>query len=128
MSEISANTASVGIVNSSSKAPALAAKPIGPGSGSVSAAIKVEVAPPTPRMDPQEMLVQLSHALSELNKQMDHTGRSLGFSMDHSIAGNVITVTNKDTGEVIRQIPGEAVLNIAHSIDSLKGVIYSKLI
>jgi len=79
-------------------------------------------------MDPQEMLVQLSHALSELNKQMDHTGRSLGFSMDHSIAGNVITVTNKDTGEVIRQIPGEAVLNIAHSIDSLKGVIYSKLI
>jgi flagellar protein FlaG len=48
--------------------------------------------------------------------------------MDDSIHGPVITVHNTQTGEVVRQIPSQVVLNIAHSIDSLKGVLFSKKI
>jgi len=33
-------------------------------------------------------------------------------------------VTSKQTGEVIRQIPGEAVLRVANSIESLKGILF----
>ena len=35
---------------------------------------------------------------------------------------------NTQTGEVVRQIPSETALKIAHSIDSLKGLFFSKKI
>jgi len=120
--------AAVGSAQAAVAATATALKPIGPGTGSVAAAVKIETPPPAPKMDLQQMQRQLQEAVVELNKQMGHAGRSLGFSMDESVGMNVITVTNKDTGELVRQIPGEDVLRVAHSIESLKGIIYSKLI
>ena len=36
-----------------------------------------------------------------------------------------VVVTNSATGEVIRKIPTEEVIRVAHSIDALKGVLYS---
>jgi len=36
----------------------------------------------------------------------------------------VIKVTNSTTGEVIRQIPDETVLRIAHTMEALKGMLY----
>jgi flagellar protein FlaG len=45
--------------------------------------------------------------------------------MDNTINTPVIAVTDKDTGELIRQIPAEAVLRVAHSIENLKGVLYN---
>ena len=94
-----------------------------------------EAAPvPTPepvkaqRIDPQEMHRQLQEAVQELNKQMDHTGRSLGFSIDDTLGRSIVKVVNKDTGELVRQIPSEDVVRVAHSIESLKGLLYSKSI
>ncbi len=66
-------------------------------------------------------------AVVELNAQMAKTGRSLGFSYDEAAGQSVIRVINKDTGAVLRQMPGEAVLSVAHSIESLKGILYSNL-
>lgn len=101
-------------------------KPIGPGTGAVEAAVKIYT-PQAPKVDLQEMNRQLREAVAALNDQMSKAGRSLGFSVDTAVGVSVITVTNKDTGELVRQIPGEDVLRVAHSIESLKGVIYSKL-
>jgi uncharacterized FlaG/YvyC family protein len=33
----------------------------------------------------------------------------------------VVTVTNQETGEVIRQIPNEVIIRMARSIDETKG-------
>ena len=137
MSEMNSGALSMGAVggaqaaaaaSAASAASAAALKPIGPGTGSVAAAVKIETPPPAPKMDLQQMQRQLQEAVVELNKQMGNAGRSLGFSMDPSVGMNVITVTNKETGELVRQIPGEDILRVAHSIESLKGIIYSKLI
>jgi len=131
MSEINSGALSAGAVGGAQAAAAASAaalKPIGPGTGSVAAAVKIETPPPAPKMDLQQMQRQLQEAVVELNKQMGHAGRSLGFAMDQSVGVNIITVTNKDTGEMVRQIPGEDILRVAHSIESLKGIIYSKLI
>jgi flagellar protein FlaG len=38
----------------------------------------------------------------------------------------VITVTDKDTGEVIRQIPTEVVVRVAHSIEKMKGLLFDQ--
>jgi uncharacterized FlaG/YvyC family protein len=40
----------------------------------------------------------------------------------------VIRVSNTATGEVIRQIPSEDVLRMAHQIDALKGILYNKAV
>jgi uncharacterized FlaG/YvyC family protein len=41
--------------------------------------------------------------------------------VDPSLDRPVVTVTNRETGEVIRQIPNEVVIRMAHSIDDNKG-------
>jgi len=79
-------------------------------------------------LNPEEKEKTLKAALNELNQQMVSNKQHLGFRMDDAIHGPVITVHNTQTGEVVRQIPSQVVLNIAHSIDSLKGVLFSKKI
>jgi len=37
-----------------------------------------------------------------------------------------VTVRNKENGEVVRQIPGDEVLAVAHNIERLKGIIFSR--
>jgi flagellar protein FlaG len=69
---------------------------------------------------------ELDHALDELKRLADNSGRSLGFSRDQAVSGPVITVTDKDTGEVVRQIPTEVVVRVAHSIEKMKGLLFDK--
>jgi flagellar protein FlaG len=79
-------------------------------------------------LNPEEKQQSLKAALNELNQQMVANKQNLGFRMDDAIHGPVITVHNTQTGEVLRQIPSETALKIAHSIDSLKGLFFSKKI
>jgi len=69
---------------------------------------------------------ELEHALEKLTQLADNSGRALGFSKDQAVSGPVITVTDKDTGEVIRQIPTEVVVRVAHSIEKMKGLLFDK--
>ena len=75
-------------------------------------------------MDPlTESLMAFAARRDHLNQVMRDGGRNIGFSIDHSLNGPVITVRKDDTGEVIRQIPNAAAINVAHSIDALKGLL-----
>jgi flagellar protein FlaG len=90
-----------------------------------------KVAPPKPndiKFDAIEATKNLKEAVSLLNHQLAATGRGLGFSFDESKASAVIKVSNINTGEVIRQIPTEDVLRMAHKMDELKGILYNKLV
>ena len=97
--------------------------------------IKADAAPkvvaPKPieiKFDQAQATKNLKEAVSLLNKQMADTGRGLGFSYDESKASAVIKVSNINTGEVVRQIPSEDVLRIAHKIDDLKGILYNRAV
>ena len=96
--------------------------------------IKVPAAPkvvaPKPveiQFDPAKAQQNLAAAVNLLNEQMVSTKRGLGFSFDNATNGPVIKVSNTNTGEVIRQIPTEDVLHMAHKIDDLKGILYNKV-
>jgi flagellar protein FlaG len=69
----------------------------------------------------------LSAAIGMLNKQMETTKRGLGFSYDESKKMAVVKVTDAASGEVVRQIPTEQVLKMAHQIDAYKGLLYNKV-
>jgi flagellar protein FlaG len=74
------------------------------------------------------MREQLKQTLAEMNQQMRLNGRALAFSMDEKADRMVIKVSNSITGEVVRQIPNEVVLRIAHSIEEFKGVLHDQAI
>jgi len=103
-------------------APAQAAAPAAQSSTSAEVA-----APAAPKLDPEEMGRQLREAVSMLNQQMEKTQRNLGFALDEKLGRHIVTVTDKTTGEVVRRIPDEVVIRVAHSIEDLKGVLYSNL-
>ena len=69
---------------------------------------------------------EIEQALAELKRLADNSGRSLGFSKDQAVSGPVITVTDKETGKVVRQIPNEVVVRVAHNIEKMKGLLFDK--
>ena len=62
---------------------------------------------------------------SQLNSQVEKTSTSLGFQVDEVAGRNVVTVRNKETGDVVRQIPSDAVLAVAHNIERLRGLLFN---
>ena len=68
---------------------------------------------------------QLEEAVQELKRTSDTAGRSLGFRIDPAVSGAaIVTVSNLETGQVIRQIPDEVVVRVAHSIEQMKGLLF----
>jgi flagellar protein FlaG len=79
-------------------------------------------------MDPKEMQRNLQEAIDRLNDQMKQNGRDLRFSMDNVVDRPIITVKNSETGKVVRVIPNEVVIKIAHNIENFKGLLHNELI
>ena len=80
---------------------------------------------PIPPNSAEKMTQAFQAVVDELNQQMKSTNRNLWFEMDRTINTPVVAVTDKNTGELVRQIPAEVVLRVAHSIENLKGVLYN---
>jgi flagellar protein FlaG len=71
--------------------------------------------------DPEEARRMLQEATEHLNKQMQRNGGDLSFSVDDVADRVVVTVKNR-AGEVVRQIPNEAALRVAHNLENMKGL------
>lgn len=76
--------------------------------------------------DSREMRRQLEEAIQQLNEQSRRNGRDLNFRIDDVVDRTVITVRSKHTGEVVRQIPSETVMKLAHSIEEMKGLLLNE--
>ena len=76
--------------------------------------------------DPAKAQQQLHEAVGTLNDQMEASKTGLGFQIDKSVGGPIVTVRSSQTGEVIRQIPNETVVKLSHTIDNLRGALVNK--
>ena len=86
----------------------------------------VEKAPPVkaePLVDPAEMRANLEAAIEKLNQQVERNGRGLNFAIDEKLNRPVITVRSTATGEIVRTIPNEVVIKVAHNIEDIKGLL-----
>jgi len=77
------------------------------------------------QFNPAKEREDLKQAVSMLNDLSRETNRGLGFRMDEVINAPVVTVTSAQTGEVIRQIPNEVVIRVAHNIEKVKGMFFN---
>ena len=78
--------------------------------------------------DLREIRRQMEEASEHLNRQMASSKRDLSFSVDDVANKIVLTVKNSQNGEVVRQIPSEAALKVAHNLASIKGLLEDKKI
>jgi flagellar protein FlaG len=62
--------------------------------------------------------------VQELEKALPKVSNSLSFSVDDVLNRPVITVTDKNTGEVLRTLPSDEVLRVVHNIDKMRGIIF----
>ena len=123
ISNIARGGAGVAATRPSAPAPASSQAP---GSSAIQIPETPKVLAPKPvaiKFDASEVRRNLQDAVSMLNQQMASSKRGLGFQIDEAVGGPVVTVRSADTGEVVRQIPNEAVVRIAHNIEKVKGLL-----
>lgn len=76
---------------------------------------KVEVARPKPST-PDKLAIEpkeVEQAVKEINDYMQLVRRNLEFSVDKDTQRVVVKVIDAETGELVRQIPPDAVLELA---------------
>ena len=72
-----------------------------------------------------EMAAEIREAVAAINEAVK-VPTSLDFSVDEASKRFVVQVTDKNTGELIRKLPGDAVLRIARQLESMKGVVFDQ--
>lgn len=94
-----------------------------PGASAPAGPKVIEMVRPDIKVDTEGDSKRLQVAVERMNAKMVDGGRGLNFHIDPALNQPVVIVTNKETGEVIRQIPNEAVIRMAHSIEDTKGLL-----
>ena len=62
-----------------------------------------------------------------LNSDIKLKAKRLQFTVDEITNRVVLTVSDKESGEIIRQIPSSQVLKAAHNIEQLKGILFDDI-
>ena len=73
-----------------------------------------------------EMASEIREAIAAINEAVKKVPTSLNFSVDEASKRFVVQVTDKNTGELIRKLPGDAVLRIARQLESMKGIVFDQ--
>lgn len=66
---------------------------------------------------------QAQQAVDVVNKVVQIFNSDVEFAVDKQTGINLVKVIDKDTDEVIRQLPIEAVVDFARTLDSLQGLL-----
>tara|TARA_B100000787_G_C16053958_1_gene232521 strand:- start:163 stop:552 length:390 start_codon:yes stop_codon:yes gene_type:complete len=69
---------------------------------------------------------ELEVKIGELNEAMISRNQAVLFSTDPQTGKDVIRVTNKSTGELIRQMPSVEALKAMQNIDQMMGLIFNE--
>ena len=107
-----------------------AVKPVGaptptPQAEAVKAEVHLQVPKAEIQYDSEKAQKNLEEAIQKLNDMLKDSGRTLSFSMDVKLGRPIVFVKNMANGEVIRQIPSEVVVRIAHGIEDFKGMLHN---
>ena len=119
---VNAQTAPVGVItNASPNRPVVQVEAVEkPVFKPVPAAPKVDI-DREPIISSQELEVKIA----ELNEAMASRDQAIVFSTDPSTGKDVVRVSNKSTGELIRQMPSVEALKAMQNIDTMIGLIFS---
>ncbi len=80
-----------------------------------------QVSPPDGETMPvkRQSIAELAHTVESLNIKAQQVQRQLEFRVDEASGRTIVTVRDKETGEVIRQIPPEEMIEIGQRLKEL---------
>ena len=67
---------------------------------------------------------RIREKVEELEAALPKTSNSLIFQVDEVLNRPIITVVDKNSGEVVRTLPSDEVLRVIHNIDKMKGILF----
>ena len=86
--------------------------------------------PEAPKIDidrqPIISATELEAKIVELNEAMVSRNQAVLFSTDAATGKDVVRVSNRDTGELIRQMPSVEALKAMQNIDQMMGLIFNQ--
>ena len=92
----------------------------------VAAAASIEFKPSNVNQVMQPTRESVARAAEQMQKFVSTMGRNLNFSIDGETGHHIVRVTNPATGEVIRQLPSEEMIRIAHSLTQISALVNQK--
>ena len=110
------------------------AKPIekSVGSGSFGVRPEVQKVPPITKVDidrrPTISPSELADKIELLNSELMSRNQAIVFSSDSTTGKDIVRVTNRKTGELIRQMPSAEVLKAMQNIDEMMGLIFNSTV
>lgn len=68
---------------------------------------------------------KLGQLIRELEEQLPTTAsKGLRFQMDETLNRPIVSVVDKESGQVLRQLPTEEVVRAARNIDYMRGILF----
>ena len=92
----------------------------------VSKVISTQIKPSGVTEMAQSTRAVIEKAAQELESFVSSMGRSINISVDGNTGYHVVTITNPETGEVIRQMPSPELLKIAQSLPKFDGLFLNR--
>jgi flagellar protein FlaG len=92
----------------------------------VAAAASTEIRPSNVNQVMQPTRETVARAAEQMQKFVSSMGRNLNFSIDGDTGYHIVRVTNPETGEVVRQLPSEEMLRLAHSLTQISALVNQK--
>ncbi len=72
----------------------------------------------------QPAMEEVEHVVEEMNAFMQSMQRNLSFSVDEQLGKDIVSVTDVETEEVIRQIPSEDLMVLLKKMDDVAGILF----
>lgn len=73
-----------------------------------------------------QIATELREAISTLNAALEKSPTKAIITRDEELNRFIVRIADQSSGEVVREIPSEAVLKFARNLQELKGLIFDK--
>ena len=72
------------------------------------------------------VMEELRQSVADANHRLELSNQQIKLSVDQDTGAIVVMVTDRRTGETVRQIPSDEALKLRRNIDSLTGILVDK--
>ena len=117
---------SINAVSGYANAPPTAPPQQGSAASAVAAAEVKKAPEPAPVVQDikQPSQQQVEAAVKQVASAIQSKASDLRFSIDNDTGKTIVRITDQKTGEMIRQIPSEELVEIAKSLDKVQGLLF----
>lgn len=87
------------------------------------AAVSSELERPPSEKDYSDAISKIKDVIGDLNERLASRDHAIEFRIDETLNRSVVTVVDKETGEIVKQLPSDEVIRFAKNLDQLKGIL-----